>query len=41
MEYDLDDEIPVDEFKRVINHGDEDSKKLLRMFCCAADDLAA
>jgi len=40
MGYDLEDEIPVDEFKRVINHGDEDAKKLLRMFCCAADDLA-
>lgn len=35
MEYDLDDEIPVEEFKNKIFEGTDEERKFLCMFCCA------
>ena len=34
LKFDLDDEIPIDAFKHHIFHGNEETKKALRQFCC-------
>lgn len=36
--YDIDDEIPVGEFKKGIFEGDEETQKALKQFCCMDND---
>ena len=35
MGFDLDDEIPTEEFKKAIFKGNQETKEILSMFCCA------
>ena len=38
LNYDIDDEIPVEEFKKGIFEGDEETQKALKQFCCMDND---
>mmetsp|Transcript_24260 Transcript_24260/g.23867 ORF Transcript_24260/g.23867 Transcript_24260/m.23867 type:complete len:83 (+) Transcript_24260:906-1154(+) len=35
LNFDVDDEIPTDEFKKAIFYGEPETREILSMFCCA------